>query len=53
MDYFFRKDYDKIVEEMKNGRFVQVAIGSGGDFYATRDSTYPESGIAVMAVMQA
>jgi guanylate kinase len=51
VDYVFRKDYDKIVEEIKAGRFVQVAIGSGGDFYATRDSTYPESETAVMAVV--
>jgi guanylate kinase len=51
IDYFFRDDYDRIVDEMKNGRFVQVAIGSGGDFYATRDSIYPETGIAIMAVV--
>jgi guanylate kinase len=51
VDYFFRKDYDKIVEEMKNGRFVQAVIDSGGDLKATSDSTYPKTGIAVMAVI--
>jgi guanylate kinase len=51
VDYYFRQDYDKIVDEMKNGRFVQAVIDSGGDLKATSDSTYPESGIAVMAVV--
>jgi len=51
VDYYFRQDYDKIVDEMKNGRFVQAVIDSGGDLKATRDSIYPDSGIAVMAVM--
>jgi guanylate kinase len=51
VDYYFRQDYDKIVDEMKNGRFVQTVIDSGGDLKATRDSTYPASGIAVMAVI--
>jgi len=51
VDYFFRRDYDKIVEEMKGGRFVQAVIDSGGDLKATRDSIYPDTGIAVMAVM--
>jgi guanylate kinase len=50
-DYFFRKDYDQILQEIKNGRFVQVAVDSGGDLKATRDATYPETGIAVMAVV--
>jgi guanylate kinase len=51
VDYFFRQDYDKIVEEMKSGRFVQVAVDSGGDLKATRDRAYPDSGIAVVAVI--
>jgi guanylate kinase len=51
VDYYFRQDYGQIIEEIKNGRFVQVAVDSGGDLKATRDSTYPDSGIAVMAVV--
>jgi guanylate kinase len=51
VDYYFRQDYDQIVKEMKDGRFVQAVIDSGGDLKATRDSTYPDSGIAVMAVI--
>jgi guanylate kinase len=51
IDYYFRKDYDQIVKEMQEGRFVQVAVDSGGDLKATRDDAYPDSGIAVMAVI--
>lgn len=51
VDYYFRDDYEQIIDEMKNGRFVQVAIDSGGDLKATRAISYPESGTAVMAVV--
>jgi guanylate kinase len=51
IDFFFRQDYDQIIDEIKNGRYVQVAVDSGGDLKATRDSTYPQTGIAVMAVI--
>jgi guanylate kinase len=51
VDYYFREDFDQIVQEMKDGRFVQVAVDSGGDLKATRDSAYPYTGIAVMALM--
>jgi guanylate kinase len=51
VDYYFRKDYGKIINEMKKGRFVQVAIDSGGDLKATRHEVYPKSGSAVMAVV--
>jgi guanylate kinase len=51
VDYCFRKDYENIINELKNGLFVQVAIGSGGDFYATRNSSFPEFGTGVMAVV--
>lgn len=51
IDMYFRTDYQKIVDEIKNGDFVQVAVGSGGDFYATRASSYPADGWAAMPVM--
>lgn len=51
VDYFFRQDYEQIVQEIKNGHFVQVAVDSGGDLKATRDKVYPEEGTAVMAVV--
>src|SRR5438132_598563 len=39
-DYHFRNDYDNIIQQIKDGEFVQVAIGSGGDFYSTIASSY-------------
>lgn len=51
IDYHFRQDYRRLTEDIRNGRFVQVAIGSGGDFYATSASSYPDNGMAVMAVV--
>jgi len=50
-DYFFRTDYEQLINEMKNRSFVQVAIGPSGDFYGTRLSAYPEVGLAVYAVV--
>lgn len=50
-DMIFRSDYQQILSELNNGDFVQTAIGSGGDFYATRASSYPKSGLAAMPVM--
>lgn len=51
VDYHFRNDYEHVVEQIKNGEFVQVAIGPGGDFYSTLAGSYPDSGAAVMAVV--
>jgi guanylate kinase len=51
VDFYFRTDYGQLVREIKNGRFVQVAIGSGGDFYSTKDSSYPNDGIVIKEVM--
>lgn len=51
VDFFFRADYKDVVGDIKAGRFVQVAIGPGGDFYATRDTSYPKAGIATMPVV--
>lgn len=50
-DYYFRADYDQIFQEVSAGRYAQVAVGSGGDFYATKDTSYPTSGMAIMAVV--
>jgi len=50
-DYFFREDYSKILDDMRAGRFVQAAVGPGGDFYSTKGAAYPESGVATMAVV--
>ncbi|MDB5160627.1 MAG: guanylate kinase [Candidatus Saccharibacteria bacterium] len=51
VDYHFRTDYGQIVNDIKGGRFVQIAVSPDGEFYATRESSYPPSGPAVMAVV--
>jgi len=51
MDYFFRTDYDQLVDEIKGRKFVQVNIFQTGDFYGTRASAFPEVGFAVYAVV--
>jgi guanylate kinase len=50
-DYFFRTDYDQLVKDIKDRKFVQVVIGPAGDFYGTRASSYPQVGLAVYAVV--
>jgi guanylate kinase len=50
-DYFFRTDYEQLINEIKERKFVQVNIFSTGDFYGTRASAYPEVGFAVYAVV--
>jgi guanylate kinase len=50
-DFYFRTDYDQLLNEIKNGRFVQVAIGSGGDFYSTKATSYPSRGVVIKEVM--
>jgi len=50
-DYFFRTDYQAVVAEIKERKFVQAAVGPVGDFYGTRISAYPQVGLAVYAVV--
>lgn len=50
-DLYFLSNYDKLVEDIKTGQFVQVAIGPAGDFYATKAASYPVQGIAVLPVV--
>lgn len=50
-DFYFLEDYDKVVTDIETGDFVQIAVGPAGDFYATRASSYPESGLAVMPIV--
>jgi len=50
-DYFFRTDYQAVVAEIKERKFVQAAVGPAGDFYGTRTSAYPQVGLAVYAVV--
>lgn len=51
VDMNFRQDYDQILADIKAGRFVQIAPFATGDLYATKYTSYPESGAAIMPVM--
>lgn len=51
VDFYFRKDYERLISEIEDGRLIQVAAGASGDLYATRASSYPQAGWAVMPVM--
>jgi guanylate kinase len=51
LDYFFRTDYEQLINEIKERNFVQTNVFSTGDFYGTRASAYPEVGFAVYAVV--
>lgn len=50
-DMHFRTDYERVINDIKAGSFVQVALGASGDLYATKDTSYPRSGIATLPVM--
>lgn len=50
-DYFFRNDYDRILTEIAEGSFVQVAISPDGEFYSTRATSYPVEGWATIAIV--
>jgi guanylate kinase len=50
-DYHFRTDYARILGDIKTGRFVQIAISPDGEFYATRENSYPSSGWASIAIV--
>jgi guanylate kinase len=51
VDMYFRRDYEGVISDIKSGRFVQIALFTTGDMYATKDTSYPESGVAIMPVM--
>ncbi len=49
-DYHFRKDYLRIIEEIKKGNYVQFLVSSSGEFYGTHISAYPDEGLCTMAI---
>lgn len=51
VDMFFRTDYDRLLDEIKTGRFLQFVVGASGDFYGTRASSYPKSGWAAAPII--
>jgi len=50
VDYNFRKDYDKLWEELQNGEFVQYVVSQTEEFYGTKASAYPDTGYCTMAI---
>lgn len=51
VDFYFRTDYDQVTEDIKAGRFVQIAVDPVGELKATKYTSYPRSGTAVMTVV--
>jgi len=50
VDYWFRSEAE-MLEEIRAGKYVQVAIGAEGDLKATHAGSFPEKGQAVFAVV--
>ncbi len=50
-NYHFRTDYLDIIDDIKNGQYVQFLVSIYNEFYGTRISAYPESGQCTMAVV--
>lgn len=50
-DFFFRTDYDQIVNEINAGEFVQIVVDPSGDLKGTIANVYPLEGWISMAVV--
>lgn len=51
VDYNFRSDYDKMMQELETGEFVQYVVNPNGEFYGTKASSFPASGPCTMAIV--
>lgn len=51
-DYWFRS-FDDMLRDVKNGEYVQIAVGSEGDLKGTRSGSFPTRSVAVFAVVAA
>jgi guanylate kinase len=51
--YHFRDDYLEILKEVKAGEYAQFLINGSNEFYGTRASEYPDSGVCTMAIVAA
>ena len=51
LTYNFRSDYKELLKEVEAGEFVQFTIGQAGEFYGTKISSYPRSGLFTMSVL--
>lgn len=52
IDFLFRTKQD-IIDDLKKGELVQVAIGPNGDLYCTRPSSYHIGKVSVVALVPA
>jgi guanylate kinase len=50
VDANFRADYDGLMREIKDGLFVQFFVNRNGEFYGTKDSSYPDQGFCAMPI---
>ncbi len=50
-EYYFRTDYANILDDIKNGKYVQFIINSNQEFYGTLASSYPKGGVCTMAII--
>ena len=50
-EYNFRTDYSGILEDIKQGRYVQFVINQNGEFYGTLATEYPEGGNCTMSII--
>jgi guanylate kinase len=53
IDYNFRTDYDRLLQEIEAGEFVQFLVEQNGEFYGTKIASFPTSGPCTMAVVAA
>jgi guanylate kinase len=50
-NYHFRTDYLEIIKDIKNGEYVQFLVSKNNEFYGTRGTSYPDSGVCTMAIV--
>lgn len=50
-DLFFMDNFKDALDDIRQGNFLQLAIGPTGDLYATKASSYPSTGFATMPVV--
>ena len=50
-DYNFRSDLHSLLEEVERGEFVQFVIERDTEFYGTKVSSFPGSGVCVMSII--
>ncbi len=51
VDANFRIDYDGLLRDIEAGLFVQYVVNPNGEFYGTKASSYPASGLCAMTIV--